>query len=121
MNSVHPQVEQPPLVNWLEVCRRRFPSAIVNGSGRWAVCSFCAGKPQAVTALVNLITLVDDRETGEQLHAGPCGRPHCCRVHELNDLMPTPAATRTIPDAYDPDELRRERRERREAQAQGSR
>lgn len=107
--------------NWLEVCRRRFPSATVNGSGRWAVCSFCAGKPQTVTALVSLITLVADRETAEQLYCGPCGRPHCCRVHELNDLMPTPAAARTIPDAYDPDELRRERRQRREAQAQGSR
>jgi hypothetical protein len=120
MNSSRPNPVEQPLTNFLEVCRRRFPSATVNGSGRWAVCSFCAGKPQAVTVLVNLITLVADRETAEQLYCGPCGRPHCCRVHELNDLMPTPTATRTIPDAYDPDELRRERRERREAQAQGT-
>lgn len=121
MNSNRPNSVVQPLTNFLEVCKRRFPHATVNGFGRWAVCSFCAGKPQAVTALINLITLVDDRETAEQLNSGACGRPHCCRVHELNDLMPTPTAARTIPDAYDPEELKRERRERRQAQAQGSR
>jgi hypothetical protein len=118
VNSGHPQVEQS-LTNFLEVCKRRFPSAIVNGFGRWAVCSFCAGKPQAVTALVNLITLVADREIAEQLAKGPCGRQHCCYVHELNDLLPPPVC-RTVPDAYDPEEARRERRAQRVALQQGT-
>jgi hypothetical protein len=120
MQSNHSQNGQAPLTNFVEVCRRRFPSAIVNGVGRWAVCSFCAGKPQAVTALVNLITLVADKDMAEQLYRGPCGRPHCCRVHELNDLAPTPSVCRTVPDAYDPEEARRERRANRAALQQGT-
>jgi hypothetical protein len=120
MQSNHSQVEQSPIVNWLEVCRRRFPSAIVNGNARWAVCSFCAGKPQAVTALVNLITLVADRDIADELMKAPCGRPHCCHVHELNDLAPTPSVCRTVPDAYDPEEARRERRANRAALQQGT-
>src|ERR1019366_8480708 len=117
MNSVHPQVEQQPLVNWLEVCRRRFPSAICNGSGRYAVTSEC-GNQGGILTHVGRVTLVDDRETADALVKSPCGSKCCIRIHQVNDLAPTPSVCRTIPDAYDPDEARRERRQRREAQAQ---
>ena len=116
MNSGHPQYEQQPLVNFLELCKRRFPSAIVTGNARWAVCSFCAGKPQTVTAHVNSVTLVEEKDVAEALCKGPCGRKYCCYVHELNDLAPAPFICRTIGDPYDVDEARRERREARKRQ-----
>jgi hypothetical protein len=113
MLSSHSQVEQP-LVNFLELAKRRFPSAIVNGNCRYAVCSSCAGKPQTVTADVNRVILVSDKALAEELKKKPCGRPFCERIHELHDLQPSPVC-RSIPDAYDPEEARRERREKRTA------
>jgi hypothetical protein len=117
MNSSRPKPVEQPLVNWLEVCRRHFPLAIVNGSGRFAVTSEC-GNQGGILTYVGRVTLVDDRETADALVKSPCGSKCCIRIHQVNDLAPTPVC-RTIPDAYDPEEARRERRANRAAM-QGS-
>lgn len=119
MNSGPPQYEQQTLINWLEICRRRFPQAIVNGSGRFAVTSEC-GNQGGVFPYVARVMLVDDRETADSLVKNPCGSKCCIRIHQVTDLAPTPSVCRTVPDAYDVDEARRERREARAAQAQGT-
>ena len=118
MNSSRPDPVEQPLVNWLEVCRRHFPLAIVNGSGRFAVTSEC-GNQGGILTYVGRVTLVDDRETADALVKSPCGSKCCIRIHQVNDLAPTPSVCRTVPDAYDVDEARAERRARRAAQAQG--
>jgi hypothetical protein len=119
MNSSRPNPIDQPFVNWLELCRRRFPSATVNGSGRWAVTSECGNQGGILTS-VGRVTLIDDRETADALVKSPCGSKCCIRIHEVKDLAPTPSVCRTVPDAYDVDEARAERRARRAAQAQGS-
>jgi hypothetical protein len=119
MNSGHPKYEQQPLTNFLEVCKRRFPHAIVNGSGRFAVTSEC-GNQGGILTHVGRATLVEDRETAEALVKSPCGSKACIRIHEVKDLAPTPTGCRTIPEAYDHEEARRERREKRAALQQGT-
>ncbi len=119
MNSSRPNPIEQPLVNWLGVCRRQFPHAICNGSGRWAVTSEC-GNQGGILTYVGRVTLVEDRETAAALVKSPCGSKACIGIHQVNDLAPTPSVCRTVPDAYDVDEARAERRARRAAQAQGT-
>jgi hypothetical protein len=107
------------MTNFLEVCKRRFPYAIVNGNSRWAVTSEC-GNQGGILTHVGRVTLVDDRETADALVKSPCGSKCCIRIHQVNDLAPTPTGCRTIPEAYDHEEARRERREKRAALQQGT-
>lgn len=122
MNSSAPNTIEQPLtepVNFLEIAKPRFPLAICNGSGRFAVTSECGNQGGILTS-VGRVTLVEDRETAEALVKSPCGSKACIGIHQVNDLSPTPSVCRTVPDAYDVDEARAERRARRAAQAQGT-
>jgi hypothetical protein len=99
VNSVHPQVEQP-LVNWLEVCRRRFPHAICNGSGRYAVTSICTSNKDTISAHVNRVTLVADKQVADALMKTPCGAKACSYCHEVNDLQAGLDLLARIPDRH---------------------
>lgn len=86
-------------MNYLETAKRLLgPECPVSGSGRW-----CLKTPMAAY-------LFETREAAIATMLDPNDK--YCRVF---DLMPAPLVARTIPDAYDPEELRRERREQRQA------
>jgi hypothetical protein len=107
MNSGHPQYEQQPQRNWLEVAKRKWSGASITGSGRYSV-RLMDGKN---------IRLFETFESAAEL----CSQSAAYRFTDLAQEPPAPC--RTVGDAYDPDELRRERREARErlaAQAQGT-
>lgn len=100
MQPNHPQNGAQTAVNWLEIAKRKYYAATVHGSGRWCVIVFDH---------IN-IYLFPDRSDAEQFCMG---HP----PYKIVDLAqePTPVC-RTIPDAHDADELRRERREKRQVQ-----
>jgi hypothetical protein len=108
VNSGRPQDEQQPFVNWLEVCRRRFPSAICNGHARWAVASHC-GSQGGIVEYVTRCTMVEDRETAQAMILVSCGSKQCVKYHEVIDLSLLPQYVQLM------NEERRERR--RSAQA----
>jgi hypothetical protein len=95
VNSGRPQDEQQPFVNWLEVCRRRFPQAICNGSARYAICSHC-GSQGGIVEHVSRATMVEDKETAQAMILGPCGSKQCVRLHEIVDLSTTPQYTSVV-------------------------
>jgi hypothetical protein len=85
-------------MNYLETAKRLLgPDCPVQGHGRW-----CLKTPMAAY-------LYETREAAVASMLDPNDK--YCRVF---DLSPAPRAARTIGDAYDPEELRRERRERRQ-------
>ncbi len=110
MNSGHPQYEQQPFVNWLEVCRRRFPSAICNGSARWAIASHC-GNQGGIVEHITRCTMIDDKETAQAMVAEGCGSKQCVKYHEVIDLSTLPQYVQLV------NEERRERRAQRAALA----
>lgn len=91
--------------NWLEIARRKWNNCPIQNagdcSGRYAV--QVIGENSGRTLRVILC------ESEEQQQSVALGYDRCNKV----DLMPPSTACRTIPDAYDPEEARRERRERR--------
>ncbi len=86
--------------NFLEAAKRRFPGHVVGGSGRFALYTPGMGS-------MGKILLFENREEAAAQILDP-------KAVQIVDLLALPVSTcRTVPDAYDPDELRRERRERR--------
>jgi hypothetical protein len=88
--------------NFLEAAKRRFPGHVVGGSGRWALYTPCAGP-------MGKILLFENRADAAAQILDP-------KRVQIVDLLALPVSTcKTVADFYDPDELRRERRERRNA------
>jgi hypothetical protein len=88
--------------NFLELCKRSFPGHVVGGSGRFALYTPAAGP-------MGKILLFENRDDAAA---------HILdlkRVQIVDLLEPATPLCRTIGDAYDPEELRRERREQRNA------
>jgi hypothetical protein len=86
--------------NFLEAAKRRFPDMCIGGSGRFALYTPAAGK-------YGKILLFETREQAAAQILDPK------RVQIVDLLEPAVPVCRTVPDAYDADEARRERRERR--------
>jgi hypothetical protein len=110
MNSVHQSAHEQPsqFAPWLERAKCCFVGATIHGSGRYAV---------AVMNHVDVFLYETMEESADHLSQDPKFRFYdlltfAPPVHKMNPC-------RTIPDAYDPDEGRRERRERRAAAHQG--
>jgi hypothetical protein len=87
--------------DWLSLAKQQFPGWTVGGVGRFALHSPAFGKE------FGKILLFETREECERNILDP---KHAFCV----DLMPA-THCRIIPDAYDPEEARRERRERQNA------
>jgi hypothetical protein len=87
-------------MNFLEVAKRRFPLNCVGGAGRYALYTPAAGQ-------YGKILLFESREQAAAHILDPK------RVQIIDLLEPAVPVCRTVPDAYDADEARRERRERR--------
>jgi hypothetical protein len=87
-------------MNFLEICKRRFPTQVVGGSGRFALYTPAAGP-------MGKILLFETREEAQSHILDPK------RVQMVDLLIQQAKPCRTVPDFYDADELRRERRERR--------
>jgi len=103
MNSGHPQYEQQPFVDWLSKAKRKFVGATIHNSGRYCV---------AVMNHVDVYAF----ETWDEAATFMAG--HSYRLYDLAQEPVKPC--RTVPDAHDADELRRERREKRAALQQGT-
>jgi len=95
VHSSHPQTEQPAFTAWLEKAKRKWPRAIIHGSGRFAVAPMDG---------VNIHLFDDFEEMAEFMSTRPKSR--------LYHLMEERKPMRTIPEPFDVDEMRRERRER---------
>jgi hypothetical protein len=88
---------------WTERAKRRFFGATIHGSGRYVVAIMDHQNVYAFETHTEAVTFM-------------AGHPQY-RLYDLNEEPVRPC--RTIPDAYDVDELRRERREQRAAAQQG--
>ena len=102
MNSGRPTRIEEPQRNWLETAKRKWSGASITGSGRYSV-RLMDGKN---------ICLFETFESAAEF----CSQSAAYRFTDLAQEPPAPC--RTVGDAYDPDELRRERREARERQQQ---
>lgn len=101
MQSAHSN-SVTPFTPWLERAKRIFVDAQIHGSGRYAI---------AVMDHVNVYLYETLEESAEHLSRDPK-----FRFYDLETYVPPVRKVyRTIPDAYDVDELRRERREKRQA------
>ena len=97
MNSSRPNPVEQPFADWLSKAKRKFVGATLHDSGRYCV---------AVMNHVDVYAF----ETHDDAAVFMAGHPQ----YRLYDLAQEPIKPcRTIPDAYDPSEHRRERRERR--------
>ncbi len=87
-------------MNFLETAKRRFPTQVVGGNGRFALYTPAAGP-------LGKVLLFENRDEA-QSHILDAKR-----VQIVDLLEPQTRPCRTVPDAYDTDEARRERREQR--------
>jgi hypothetical protein len=92
------------MINFLEIAKRKWSGASITGSGRYSV-RLMNGRD---------IRLFSTFEEAAEF----CSQSPSYKYLDLAAEPPAPC--RTVGDAYDPDELRRERREKRAAQAQGT-
>jgi hypothetical protein len=91
--------------NFLEAAKRRYPDQVVGGSGRYAVVTPCAGP-------LGKILLFESRDEAQAIILDP-KRAH---IVDLGGLSGDELLAK-IPERYDADEARRERRESREKRA----
>jgi len=89
------------MTNFLEVAKRRWPDQVVGGSGRFAVYTPEAGP-------LGKILLFESRDEARAIILDP-KRAH---IVDLGGLSGDELLAK-IPERYDPDEARRERREKR--------
>jgi hypothetical protein len=87
---------------YLAVAKRRWPQNCVGGSGRFALYTPAAG-------VFGKILLFETREEAQRLIADHG------RVQIIDLLEPPVPICRTVPEPYDHEEARRERRERKNA------
>jgi hypothetical protein len=95
VHSSRPQTEQPAFTAWLEKAKRKWSGATFTGSGRYSV-RLMDGKN------IRLF------ETFEEATAFASQDPK----YRFDDLSLEPVRMRTIPEPFDVDEMRRERREK---------
>jgi hypothetical protein len=100
MNSSHTNSIEQPITNFLEVCKRRFPTNCVAGNGRYAVYAPAAGP-------LSKILLFDTHAEAVRQIVDP-------RYAQVVDLgFDADAALENMPDLEDADERRKRRREAR--------
>jgi hypothetical protein len=86
--------------NWLEIAHARWTNCPIKGDGRWAI------QVIGLNGRTREVVLCADEATAK---SASHFYDHCFR----HDLLAPVRFGRTIPDAYDPEEHRRERRENR--------
>jgi len=84
----------------LECAKRRFPDQCIGGTGRWALYTPAAGR-------FGKVLLFESRDEAQRHILDPK------RVQVIDLLEPPVPVQRISGDFYDPEELRRERRENR--------
>jgi hypothetical protein len=106
MNSSHSNSIEQPFADWLSKAKRTFVGATIHNSGQFAV---------AVMNHVDVFCFNDFFDAAEFSAKDSKYRLYDLSEEPVHKMKPC----RTIPDAYDPEEARRERRANRAALQQG--